>query len=193
METIINYKLREFLQLENLEEVENYIAILELLNPIESVEFEEKYIQLKQLKELSFGNVNLVRENLLNPTIDSVMECVELVSGLDRLEIFELPIIDFYSILSGIKEEVIEISNMEQNELISDDSNWEYEQVNSNQRLAKFGILNTINSLANDDVTKWEVIENLNYMVVFTKLKMDKERAQINKEVNELLRKKQKA
>jgi hypothetical protein len=38
------------------------------------------------------------------------------------------------------------------------------------------GVLNTIDSLAKEDILRWVEIEKLPYMTVFTKLRMDNEK-----------------
>jgi hypothetical protein len=42
--------------------------------------------------------------------------------------------------------------------------------------MGKYGVLNTIDSLAKD-ILRWVEIEKLPYMTVFTKLRMDNEKA----------------
>jgi hypothetical protein len=43
--------------------------------------------------------------------------------------------------------------------------------------MGKYGVLNTIDSLAKEDILRWVEIEKLPYMTVFTKLRMDNEKA----------------
>jgi hypothetical protein len=186
METITNYKLKDFLLVEDLETANNYIALLELIEPVEILN--EK--PLLQLQDLTFGQVENVRHILENPTWMNVIEAVRLITGLEENEIFELRIIDFYPIWNGIKRQAEKLAAIEENELGDEEVMIEYEIVNAAQRMARFGALNIINALACNDVTKWKMIEELPYMVVFTKRVMDKERSMINKEVNELLKKK---
>jgi hypothetical protein len=42
--------------------------------------------------------------------------------------------------------------------------------------MGKYGVLNTIDSLAKEDILRWVEIEKLPYMTVFTKLRMDNEK-----------------
>ena len=65
------------------------------------------------------------------------------------------------------------------------------EAVGAKERMSKFGVLNAIDSLAKEDVLKWEQIEKLPYMTVFAKLMMDKEKNNIQQEIAELQKKKQ--
>ena len=81
---------------------------------------------------------------------------------------------------------------MEINQLSDDAFDINLESINANQRMQKFGVLNTIDALAKEDVLRWVEIEKLPYMTVFTKLMMDKEKNDIQKELNEILKKKMK-
>jgi hypothetical protein len=49
------------------------------------------------------------------------------------------------------------------------------EAVNAKERMGKYGVLNTIDSLAKEDILRWVEIEKLP-MTVFTKLRMDNEK-----------------
>ena len=112
MEKIINYKLKDFLKLEDLELVQQYISILEMLEPAQ---------KMKHIKTLSFGAVTSIRENLNHPTLANLLECVSMITDKVEKDILNLDIITFYSIISGIKNQVIEISNMEENALSDDE------------------------------------------------------------------------
>jgi hypothetical protein len=46
--------------------------------------------------------------------------------------------------------------------------------------MGKYGVLNTIDSLAKEDILRWVEIEKLPYMTVFTKLRMDNENSTRN-------------
>ena len=196
MEKITNYKFKDFCKLKDLEKVESYLNLLELLNPVYEVTDPRKWIgkpkkiQLKNIKELTFGEVTTIKNNLANPSIESMIQMIMLVTGLEEKDCYNLTILDFYGTLAAITAQIIELANMEANELQNDDFDINLEAINANERMARFGVLNIINSLASDDVTKWQIIEDMPYMVVFTKLRMDKEKLAIQRELNELQRKK---
>jgi hypothetical protein len=82
-------------------------------------------------------------------------------------------------------------TNMEINEL-SDSFDINVEAVNAKERMGKYGVLNTIDSLAKEDILRWVEIEKLPYMTVFTKLRMDNKKAKIAQEIAELQRKNKK-
>lgn len=200
MEKIINYKLKDFLMLSDVNEILNYLVLLENLNPLTEIKNptskwwnrKPKRLKIKSVKDLSFGDVTLIRNLINEPELNSLIEIFKMVSELNEKQILNLGIIQFYGIFSFIKQELLEISNWEVNELIDDEDgivDIHQEMVQAKERMARFGVLNTINSLANDDVTKWDEIQKLPYMTVFTKLKMDMVKNKIQSEIAELKRK----
>jgi len=189
MEKITNYKFKDFIKLKDSEKVESYLNLLEILNPATEIvdpKFrigKSKKIKLKRVRDLLFGQVTNIRTNLSIPTIESMIEMIMLVTGLKKKECYSIRILDFYAVLAAITAQIIELSDMEANELGSEES--DLDEALANERMAKFGILNIINSLAGDNILRWSEIEKLPYMVVFTKLKMDKEKSAIQKQMME--------
>jgi len=200
MEVIKNYKIKDFINLKDYGLIESYLSILEALQPSKSINnpkfkwwnTESKKCHIKSIREFSFGDVTNIRTMFTDGQLESVVECLSLVTGLTIKEVLEIQIIDFYGLLARIRTDLEQISMMEVNELTSDEFDIILESVNANQRMSRFGVLNAINSLANDDITKWKEIQDLPYMTVFTKLKMDNEKLKIQKEVSELQKKKNK-
>lgn len=198
MEKITNFKIKDFF-IQDAQLIQEYLEILDHLKPATGIENpnwteeneEPKIIQITQARLLSFGEVSHLRNLFQMGTIEAVIESISLTTKLKVNDVYELTIIDFYGAIASIKEELISISIMEENELVDDDDfDIHLEAVRANERMSRFGILNTINSLAGDDITKWDIIEKLPYMTVFTKLVMDKVRYNIQKELDELQKKK---
>jgi hypothetical protein len=200
METLINYKLSDFLKLNNEIELQSYLVILDLLKPLKTISNpkykwynkQPKNLLIKSIKALSFGEVTEIRNNFNEGSIDSVLESVKMVVDVSDKEILNFTILTFYGIISYMKSELNEITNMEINELTDESFDINVEAVNAKERMGKYGILNTIDSLAKEDVLKWELIEKLPYMTVFTKMCIDNEKNKIQQEINELRMKKQK-
>lgn len=202
MEEIIDYKLKEFLQITDINLITNYLFVLDLLKPLNVIDNPNykkwkfwfktpKDVVIKAPRELSFGDVTMIRSYFNEGTIEGVIKSVKLCSNLTENQILNLPITKFYGIINFMKEDLIQLSNMETNEL-SDDKSFDInlEAVNANGRMARFGVLNTIDSLAKEDILRWEEIEKLPYMTVFTKLLMDKEKADIQRELAEMQKRK---
>jgi hypothetical protein len=71
-----------------------------------------------------------------------------MVVDISAKSILNITIIEFYGIINYIKSELIEITNMEINELSDDSFDINVEAVNAKERMGKYGVLNTIDSLA---------------------------------------------
>lgn len=200
MDKLINYKVKDFFKLEDEELVGDYLAILEVLNPLNEIpntkyhfyNKEAKTVQIKGVNDLSYGEVTTIRELLNEGSIESIIEIVKMISGLTEKQILKFTIFQFWGIISFIRSEIERISIIEENELADESFDINVEAVNAKQRMAKFGILNIIDALANNDVLKWQEIQDLPYMTVLTKMIMDKEKNKIQSEIQELQRKKQK-
>jgi hypothetical protein len=198
MEAIIDYKVKDFLKLQDWELVTNYLTVLELLKPLKTIpnpnynkyKFWDKktfkIIEIKDKHSLLFGEVAELRMNFNLKSIESVFDSLKLVTGLSDKQINGFTITTFYGIINNIKQELIEMSNMEINTLTDENPDINLEQVNANARIKKFGVFNTIDSLAKEDVLKWDEINKLPYMTVFTKLSMDKVKNDIQKELKEI-------
>ena len=200
MEGIIDYKVWEFLRITNYELVQEYLLILDLLQPLKVVKNPNsawynkvpKTIEIKPVRSLKFGEVISIRNNFNEGTVNAIIESVSLVTGLKEKQILRFTITQFYGIISFIKDELISITNMEINELTDDSFDYNLEQVNAKGRMEKFGVFNTIDNLANENILDWEKVLEIPYMTVFTKLKMDFERNKIQQELVELQKEKSK-
>lgn len=200
METLINYKLIDFIQIQDETIIQDYLVFLELLRPLKVIsnpiykwyKRNTKTLQIKAIKDLSFGDVTVIRNNFNEASIASIIESVKMVVDLTDKQILNLTILEFYGIINYMKSELTDITNMEINELTDDSFDINIETVNAKERMGKFGVLNTIDSLAKEDILRWSQIEKLPYMTVFTKLRMDNEKNKIQQEIAELQRKKQK-
>lgn len=196
---MINYKLSEFLQIKDEQLIQEYLVFLEVLKPLKEInnpiykwyKKTKSKVQIKAVRDLSFGEVTNIRNLFNQASIDAIIEAVRMVSGLEDKHIINFTILEFYGIISFIKSELIDITNMELNELTDDSFDINLEAVNAKVRMGKFGVLNTIDSLAKEDILRWEAIERLPYMTVFTKLMMDNTKIKISNEIAELQRKKQ--
>lgn len=198
MEKIKNYKIKDFLQLEDRDLQEKYLEILDLLLPVQEIEIlrgwcwpkTKRRFGVKEIGTLKFGVVTNLRMLILEGTFAAICEAISLVTELSVIQAENLGIIEFYGLISNIREQLTTLTEREASELDDADYNKDLEKVNANKRMARFGTLNIINALAGDDITKWEIIDNLTYNVVFAKIVMDKEKNKIQKEIAELQRKK---
>lgn len=185
----------DFLTLEN-QIIDEYLPILELLSPVTEVDdpIHESFgkIKIPNVKSLKYGNVVLLKRLLTEGTTDAIIEAVSIVTKLPKESVYYFTIIPFYSIYNSILSQLIEINNMENNELSSEDEDIVMIEAQANERMSKFGILNTIDNLAGGDLTKWKEIEEMPYMVVFTKLMMERTRGDIMRDVRAIQQRKNK-
>lgn len=199
MEKITNYKVRDFFQLKDENLVGDYLMILEMLNPLKEIpnpnyrwyKRNAKRLQVKSVKELSFGEVITIRNNCNQPSIYSIIDSIKILTDLKDKEVINFTITQFYGIISYMKSELIDITNMENNELNDDSFNLYAEAVNAQQRMGRFGVLNIIDSLAEGDILRWDAIQKLPYLTVFTKLVKLNVENKIRTEIAELEKKKQ--
>lgn len=198
MEKIINYKLKDFFLLTDIKQAEDYLSILTNLNPLKEIKNprfrwykrkESQIIRIPSLLELKFGEVAQIRNSFSIGNIEGIIECVMILTKLNRIEILNFTIVTFYGIISSIKKDLERISNMEFNELSSDDDDINLEIVRASERLARYGIINAFENLSGGDITKWKEIEQIPFMQVFTKLSLDNTKSTIQKEVSELQKK----
>jgi hypothetical protein len=85
--------------------------------------------------------------NFSEASIENIIEAVQMVVDISAKSILNITIIEFYGIINYIKSELIEITNMEINELSDDSFDINVEAVNAKERMGKYGVLNTIDSL----------------------------------------------
>lgn len=198
MEKITNYKIKHFFRLKDERVVSEYLAILDCLNPLKEIrnpnyrwyKMNSKVLQIKAVRMLTFAEVTDIRNNFNQPSIEAIIDSIKIVTQLKDKEIMNFTITQFYGIISYMKSELMDITNMEANELNDDSFDINVEAVNAKQRMGRFGVLNIFDSLAKENVLQWEAIEKLPYMTVFTKLIMDNEKNKIQQEIAELQRKK---
>lgn len=197
MEKITNYKVKDFFRLQDENIVSDYLMILDCLNSLKEIsnpnykwyKRNAKKLRIKPVKELSFGEVTTIRNNFNQPTIYTIIDSIKTVTDLTDKQVINFTILQFYGIISYMKSELMEITNMENNELVDDSFDINVEAVNAKQRMGRFGVLNVIDSLAKENILQWEAIEKLPYMTVFSKLVMDNEKNKIRQEIAELEKK----
>jgi len=196
MEKITDYRLKDFLALGDEQLVNDYIQVLELLPAVDEVNdpVHPSFGKLKicPAKNLSLAEVITLRNLLNDGSIEAIIEAVSIVTKLPIESVWNFTIVPFYSIINGIVAQLIELGNMEQNELSSEDDDIVMIEAQASERMAKYGILNTIDSLAGGDILKWKEIERLPYMVVFTKLMMEKTKGEIMLDVKAIQQRKNK-
>ena len=115
--TITNYKIKDFLQ-QDFDMIIEYMGFLENLNAI--YQFPNPQIPsitcyVRDVRSLSFGQVVLLREDFNTPDVYALIKSVSLLTGLSKEDVYCLPILTFYGVYAAITNNLIEMTNAEEN------------------------------------------------------------------------------
>lgn len=179
-ETIKNFRLKEFYkQSEELQE--EYINLLRFSNPIPTA---------KQLWSLRLRDVDFIKTSFGSGDDSDLIDIVARVQGIEAEDVYNLKIVEFFGLIADVKKQLKEINEVEAVALTPSGANFKWEAVNGSEKMSKFGIYNTLDSLALGDITKYETIMEMEYSEVFTVLYMKKTRAELDEEMSKLTIKK---
>ena len=176
MGDIINYSLREFYE-QDAKTVQEYIALLSFLEPVETAR-ELFYMKLKDVQQ--------VKDLMQNGTLDDLRQIVQLVQKLKKEEMFNMKIVEFFSLSASIKKQIQTIDRAEASSLTGKSYNSKWEMVKGGERMAKFGIYNTLDKLSQGKLWKYNAILDMVYADVFTKLLMDTVSADLDYEMSQI-------
>lgn len=170
---MIDYKVKDIIS-KDAEEVQDVLSLVRYIKPAEDV---------REVFKMRFVDVNNLKEFLgRNETIKAVM----LVLDKPRSEVINMRVTTFFPILNNIVKQVEGILKAEERGLSSDVVDFKWEAVRGSERLAKYGYYNTLDDLSGGDITKWEEIRQLPYNEVFLKLLLNKDKAQLEREMSEI-------
>lgn len=172
---IINFTLLEYMN-QPPEVIESYLIALRYLKP------KETEIELIQMK---FEDVEFIKQEIDSTGDKALIEIIAKVQNCTEKKVLDFKILDFFGFLNSVREQLKRIYKAEES-LIPSDVDFKFEAVNGSERLAKFGVLNTLESLSNGDATKYPYFLNLPYAEVFAIMLMRKEASDIRKEMKEI-------
>lgn len=173
---ITNYKLIEFFN-QPPELIEKYTIALRYVKPLKT-EREVYYMKLK--------HVEMIKEVLSSGNDRDLIKVVSKVQKISKKKVLDIPIIKFFRIVNSIRDQLKVIVTAEENALTPSDIDIKWEAVGGSERMAKFGIYNTLESLSGGDALKYEKYMNMEYAEIFTVLFMRKTAADIRHEMQEL-------
>lgn len=176
MDVINNYKVKDFLK-KDIETIEEYIGILKYINPTKTK---------NKIFDMTLRNVQSIKDYLLEGTFEELIKCAIITEEKTEKEILSIGIVEFWGIIQGIVKQIEDINHMERVSLTSEHANFKAEAVNYSEKMSKFGIYNTIDRLANGDITKYETILDLPYADVFTKMYMDRVKSDLEKDMSNI-------
>jgi hypothetical protein len=121
-----------------------------------------------------------------NQTPENITKMVEIVFGLNHLQQMPIGIVSYFPALNFIMNGIQYISDIETKRLSAPEK--EDLVVAGIQKMRIYGDLTVIDQLAGGDLLKWSEVEKMPYQHVFTKLCMEKDRAEIQENYNEIIR-----
>lgn len=177
--TLEKISLSELFLLQN-KQFEEYHNVLKHLvpKPIKAKK------EIESLTDLTFGEVTLIKMNLKEPSLNSMVEIFKTIFGLSQKDIFKISVIDFYHALNWIKEEIQTIYNRELDNLSSSpDPKLKEAGIDA---LNVFGEMNTLIMLGEKFGQPPQDIENWSYNLVFSLMLHQKITADVNKNLIEI-------
>lgn len=171
-----NITLYELYQL-NKNKQEQYNTMLQYIRPVK--------LQ-RDLFSMKLKHVELAKHVFSKGSDEDLLKLISKVQKIDKKEVLKLTVIDFYGILNALKLQLERIIQAETNSLTPAFSNKKWEMVEGSERMAKFGIYNTLDALSKGDITKYKEIMNMSYSEIFTILLMRKTQADIQHEMSEI-------
>lgn len=175
MKEIINYKLKDFIFIDEKTKRE-YAVALRFLKPVDT-ETEIRFHTLRDVEGFKSA-FNTGDET-------GIIEMVGKVQGLSDKEIMELDIISFFTLLNSCKAQIKQISEAEKS-LIDDYVDVKWEMVNGSERMAKFGIYNTLDNLTGNKPHLYDTYMSMQYSEIFLILLKRKTERQLQREMNEI-------
>jgi len=176
-QTITNYKLKDFLHQSN-ELREEYTNLLRYSKPKETK---------NELYKMKLRDVDFIKTTFSNGTDENIIKIVSLVQGISEKAVLNMKITEFFSLVICIGEQIERIIRNEQKVLTSKNPNFKWEAVQGSEKMAKFGIYNTLENLSGGDITKYEYIMDMSYDEVFTILYMKRLKEDLIEEMNKTI------
>ena len=164
MKEIINFKLKEFLNQEP-ELIQEYIVALQYIKPAKTV---------KEVFHMKLKHVEHIKQNLYSNEDSEMIKIVARVQGLTVKEVFELKIVEFFGVIASVKNQIDTIAKAENNQLSPSEIDFKWLAVEGDEKMSRFGIYNTLESLSGGDILKYKKIMQLPYSEIFTTLLMKK-------------------
>ncbi len=169
-----NYKLKDFIKQDE-DLVYEYTAHLKHLPTSPKI---------KRLFSKTLGEVEEIKTSYTNG-LGGLVKSIGILQGIKENQVMNLNIKDFYGLVNGLNEQIEKLYMAEQS-LQSRHENVKWIAVGGGKKMAKYGIYNTLDQLADGDILKFRQILELPYEDVFTKLKMDIEKADLQLDMDSI-------
>lgn len=153
------------------------MSLLKFLKPVDTK---------RRLFDLKLRDVQDTKDSLSEGTFEELIKCVSIVEDIDTDAVLKMRIVDFWGRIMSIKKQIEDINHMERVSLTSEHANYKWEAVNGGERMSRFGIYNTLDTLSGGDILKYEAVYDLPYADVFTKLYMNRLKGDLEIEMSQL-------
>lgn len=173
---IENFTLLEFLQ-KPPELIQEYVTALNYIKPLPT---------RKEIFHMKLKHVEFIKKNIYSDDDGALVDVIAKVQKIEKEEVFNMKIVEFFGILNSIKAQMTKIQLAEQNSLTPTEINLKWEMVEGSERMAKFGLYNTLESLSGGDALKYKKYMQMNYSEIFTILFMRKTASDIAAEMDKI-------
>jgi len=170
---IKNYRLIKFLNLPE-EEIIKTSAILRLLNPTPTK---------KRIEEFTLGEVEDMKDAFNTADYREIIHTIAMLEGVKDRKVLGFKIVKFFGLYNSVCEQIEKLYKRESDFLSPRHVDKKWEQIRGSERLAKFGIFNTLDRLADGDATKYDYFLNMKYSKIFTILYMKNVQDTLNSEM----------
>mgnify|MGYP000876995866 FL=1 len=163
--------LYDFIQLSE-EQQKELLPALKVLKPLSNYTckrwFKKRTHGVKDsITELTFGDVNTIKREVMRGTTEGLMNAFELVYKCTKKDMMKMSVVLFYRCMKFITNEVDRVMRLEHH-------HWKVEPTEYDGRLQDagvkelemFGDLPMIDSLAGGNILRYNDIERLNYLEV---------------------------
>lgn len=185
IEEIENITLQEMFLLPN-DKLISYYRLLRFLNTKNIY----NNIKIDSILMLPFKDIVQIKKLAAVQTYQSITAMFEGVFNISSKKQARIKILDYFPCLNFILNGIEQINELEATRLASEPK--EDLIIAGVEILNQYGVLTTIDALAGGDILKWREIECMPWQLVFTKLCMDKDKAEIQDNYVEIIKNKNK-
>lgn len=178
---IDNINMLEFFSLPQIEMVQQY-NLLRMLKENDTLQGKT----VVKMQQQPYSAIVTLKKLYINQTPENITKMIELIFGLNHLQQMPIRITSYFPALNFILNGLQYIAHLENMRLASEEK--EELVIAGIHKMRVYGDLTIIDQLAGGDLLKWSEVEKMPWQHVFTKLCMEKDRAEIQENYTELMR-----
>lgn len=173
---IENFTLIEFLN-QSPELIEKYMIAMRYLKPRETK---------REVFRMKLKHVELIKQTIDSGNDKDLITIVAKVEKVKEKAVLDMPIIQFFGIVNSIRKQLELIIRAEENSLSPSRIEPKWELVQGSEKMAKFGIYNTLDHLTGKKPHLYKVYMNMGYDEIFTILLKWKTESDLQHEMNQI-------